>query len=329
MTSNKESLFSTETKRGRALNLLIFPVLIVILMVILNIITSGQMLTGANLSIVISNFVTNALIAWALSFVWSSGPDFSAGAIIMVSAFAGTEFGLRTGLGIFGIVVGAIISAVILQLVSTLIRDLSRLPAWIAGLAMCLIYESFIVMYSSFCTNNGLATAHLPVGTMNELTTMPGIAIVLVIAFIAAYILHERTKLGTDYKAVCCSAQISSYAGIKSKKTIYLGVMVGAVYLGLAAAMQMLASKTLTIISNLGSITYMSTGLCCWLLSAGIARRMPEPVAILLSSFTVAYVFNFMAKVGVEQGTWSKFILGVSIVVFLIISYRNVKGVVK
>lgn len=324
-----EQLYSRETRSGRVLNALVFPFCILVLLIVLNAITHGAMLTASNLSIVISNFVTNALVAWALSFVWSSGPDFSAGAIMMVAAFAGGEFSVRTNLGIFGVVIGAIVVAVFLQVISTSVRNITRLPAWISGLAMCLIYESFVIIYSSFCTNHGLPVVSLPVGSMNELTTMPGIAVVLLVTYAIAYIIQEYTVLGINYKAVSCDGTISGYAGISAKKTVFLGVIVGACFLGLAAAMQMLAAKSLTVISNLGSITYMSTGLCCWLLSAGIARRMSDSTAILLSSFTVAYVFNFLARLGVEAGTWSKFILGISIVVFLIVSYRNVKGVVK
>jgi ribose transport system permease protein len=321
----KQSFFTMETRQGRIANQLIFPVVIAVLIMIMNLFVGNKLITGSNLSILISNCVSNAFVAWGVSYIWSTGPDFSCAASLILGANAGGVLAMQFGLGYLGLFGGAILTCVILQIFATFVRLKLNLPAWVIGLGMCMMYESIGIIYSTACAQKGETTVTLGATTCKGITHMPWILILLLAGFAAMYLIHSKTTFGMNYQAVSSNYKVAGYMGIKAHKTIYIGVIAGAVMLGVAGALQMVYSSRVNVASSLGSFGMISTGLCAWLLSSGMDKKMNPPAAILLSSFFIAVIFNFLTRLGVPQGTWLDFLLGCFILVFLCISAKGNK----
>lgn len=322
---NGKAFFSMETQQGRVANQLLYPVIVVAIVIILNLFVRGKLLTGTNMTILVANCVTNAFVAWGISYIWSSGADFSSGATLILGANIGGVLAMQYGLNSFGLFGGAIITCVILQLVSTFIRLKLNIPAWVMGLGMCLIYEAFGVMYSTACADKGQQTVTLNSHMGKVIIQMPWIFFLLAAGLIFMMTIYSRTTIGINYQAVSCNTKVAGYMGIKSNKTILFGVTIGAVMLGIAGALQMIYSTRVATASSLGSFGAISKGLCAWLLSSGMDKKMNPPAAILLSAFLIAVVFNFLTRLGVPQGTWLDFILGCSILVFLWVAAKQSK----
>lgn len=326
--SDKKSFLSQETRQGRILNMLIYPVLFLVAVLIMNIAVGGALLTPKNLSIIFVNCVPNVFVAWGVSYIWSTGPDFSCAAGMVLAGQVGGILAVNYHLGYLGMFGGCILCAVVLQLISTGIRVKLNMRPWVIGIAMCLIYESFGIMYSTACAAKGHETVTIPSGLCAGITKMPWIVILLAAGIIFMYLLHTRTSFGLNYRALSCNEYVAEHMGINRKKTIYIGVSIGAVMMAIAGALTMILSSRITVASNLGSFGSISKGLCAWLLSSGMDNKVNPPTAIFISALFIAVIFNFLTRLGVPQGTWLDTILGAFIILFLCISARTSKKAV-
>ncbi len=311
---------SKESGVGRALDTLMFPIIFIIVAIIMNIVIGGQLLTGSNILIMFINCVPNVFVAWGISYIWSSGPDFSAAASMVVAAQVGGILGEEFNLGYLGLFGGCIACAVGLQVFSTFIRLKLNMQPWVIGIAICLIYESFGIMYSTACAAGGHQTVTLSAGKFSAVAQMPWILILLVAGIIFMYLLHGKTQFGINYQAVACNEYVAEQMGIKREKTILIGVAVGAVMIGVASALTMSLSSRVAVSANLGSFGSISKGLCAWLLSSAFDKKINSPIAIFISSLFIAVIFNFLTRMGIPQGTWLDTVLGAFIAVFLCVA---------
>lgn len=326
---NSGSFFSTETKRGRINRVLLFPVLIIIFYIVANFFVGGALMKMDTLLLLISQCAPFAFIAWGISFIWSAGPDFSTAAAFVIAANVAAYLTTEFHLGYLGLIGGAVVTVIALQLLSTKIRIAFGIPAWVAGLAMALIYESFGVMYASSMASIGRTPVALNSTDGIELIQMPWLGILLFAGLIIVSIIYDRTSFGMQYRAVCIDERIAGYMGIKPNRTIYIGAVIGSIFVGIGAAIMLRFSTSVIPTSSLGSFSMIYKGLVAWLLSIVLDKHLPPQVSILLSAFFIALLFYLMTQLGIPSGTWQDVMLGGCIIVFGMISQKNIKGVVK
>jgi ribose/xylose/arabinose/galactoside ABC-type transport system permease subunit len=314
------SSISREKGIGKIWDTFKVPIIFIIVAIVMNFIVQGDLLTGENIIIILVNCVPNVFVAWGISYIWSSGPDFSAAAAMVLSAQVGGILATEFNAGYLGLFGGCIAVCIGLQVLSTSVRLKLGMQPWVIGIAICLIYESFGIMYSTACAATGHQTVTLPANVFTGVTQMPWILIILAAGVAFMYILNSKTQFGINYRAVSCNEFVAEHMGIKRKKTILIGVAVGAVMLGISGTLTMSLSSRMPPSSNLGSFAAISKGLCAWLLSAAMDKKINPPIAILISSIFISVIFNFLTRMGVPQGTWLDTLLGVIIVIFLCIA---------
>lgn len=323
---NAKALVNTDTWYGRLINQLIFPVIIAVIVLIMNLITRGRMLSGNGLYQIFVSSILNAIIGMAISYTWSTGPDFAVAAAYILAANVGIIATMKLGLGYFGLFGGSILTCVVLQLISTWLRIKLKLPSWVLGMAICLIYEAFGVMYSLWCTKQTVGGALIQLGPTDckGIVKFPADFLLWLGVIIVLMLIQNKTTFGLNYRAVSSNMEVAEHMGINSRKTIYLGVTIGAALMGIAGAFNAASANLVNTTSNLGSFGQIARGLAAWLLSSGM-RRMDPVLSIALSSFAISALFVFLTYLGVPQGTWMSFFLGMFIVVFLCLATRSNK----
>jgi len=328
-SSRKGAFFSVETKMGRLNRVLLFPVILIVFYVGMNFFVGGALLQTDTFLLLVSQCVPYAFVAWGISFIWSAGPDFSTAAAFALSANVAAYLAMEAHLGFFGLMVGAIGTVIILQLISLKIRLAFGLPAWVAGLAMALIYESFGMIYVSARSAIGQTAVSLDSTTGIALIKMPWIGILLIVGLLVVSTIYNRTSFGMKYRAVSINEKVAGYMGIKKNSTLYFGAIVGSVFVGIGAAIILRFSAIMAPPSALGSFAMISKGLVAWLLSIVLDKHLSPQVSIMLSAFFVALLFFIMTKLGIPSGTWQDFVLGACVIFFGMMSQKNVRGVVK
>lgn len=87
--------------------------------------------------------------------------------------------------------------------------------------------------------------------------------------------------------------------GIDRKKTVIIGALIGAAFIGMGAVIQISYAGRVYATTGLGSLASIFQALACVLLSGSIASILSPPVGILVSSFFVVSIFNVLTMLGV------------------------------
>jgi len=305
---------------------LVLIVGMIIVYVIFNVFLNERLLTLSNLKIILAHTVFPALVAWGMSFFFTTGiVDLSVGANIILSANVGCLLATKYNMGMAGLIIGAIAASIIMEQLTIQCTVTLGIPSWIAGLGMALVYEAILANYTSSNQIMGIILDD----KFKTLGNMPGIAIVFVVAFAIAYILFNRTTIGMNIKAVGVNENVAASMGINKKKTIIIGALIGGVFIGAAALIQISYAGRIDSTTGLGSLNMIFQALACVLLSGSLESIFSMPVSILICSFFVMSIFNILTLFGVPSGTGQEIFLGVIMVVCGILSHLKYKGVVK
>jgi len=298
----------------------------VIIYLLLNIILNGRLLTVTNLRLIFVHSVFYALVAWGMSFFFTTGIiDLSIGANVLLSANVGALLATKYNLGMTGLIIGTIVFAVMLEHIVVRLVVTLGIPSWISGLGAALAYEAILAVYMN--------SKHLIAIDLYEkyrvLGEMPYIGIVYIIAFVLAYILFNRTTIGLNIKAVGGNEEVSTSMGINKKKTIFVGALIGGIFIGVAAIVQISYMGRLYPQTGLGSLPVIFESLATILLAGSLTNIFTIPVGIVISSFFILSIFNVLTLLGVPSGTGQQILLGIIVIFTGILANWKYKGVVK
>lgn len=312
------------------LNTLLYPVLVLILYVVCDLILGGgALLQWSAFSSLLIQAVPNMYIAWGLTFLFSAGPDFSAAAIMALSGIFAAVCAQGLGLGYIGLFGGGLLVFVVCQLISVYVRMRFKLSAWVAGFAMMIFYEGVGSFYTTYRSSINRPIETLAADVCRDLPKQPWPIILIIVGLAASYIILNKTTLGLNFRAVGSNPQVAGYMGIKAKKTLYLATIVGALFVGMASVYTISYAARINATTGMGSMAFLGKGLSTWLITSAISKKLNPSFAVALSAFFLALFFNVLTRLGVPAGTWQEFIMGIFIVVFGALAFGGTKGVVK
>lgn len=195
----------------------------------INVMVEGKFLTFSNWALIVAGAVVPTFTAWGLSFLFAADiTDFSVGAVVILSAtMAGT---LGNMIGIPGILVGGMVVAVILMGINFQVYTITKIPSWIAGMGMTMIYESISVVYANHRVGQGLQVVQLQ-DDLRMLGKAPGIYIMLLIGLAAAYFLYNKSIVGINIRAVGNNQQVCRQMGIPIRRTLVFCGFVAGIFL--------------------------------------------------------------------------------------------------
>lgn len=311
--------------RGR----LILFISLALLFIVFNFIVGGRLLTANNIKTIITHTIYPCFATWGLMFIFTSGlVDLSIGANVILSANLGAICAMYLGMGYFGLIFVTILCSIILEQVSVNCSVSLKIPSWISGLGLALIYEAILTIYvTARSKTEGSSTIQLK--GFRALGTMPLMAIIWIVGFIAVYILFNRSTLGLNLRAIGCNEGVANAMGINTKKTILIGALVGSVFIGIASIIQISYVGKITAQSGLNSMSSIFKSLATFMLAGSFGSIISLPVGVLIGSLFVTSLFNVLTLLGVPSGTGQEICLGIIVILCGIISHWGEKGVVK
>lgn len=301
--------------------------LIIALLVIINILVGGKLLSIANIKVLVASCTVPSLTAWGILFVFTGNiTDLSPGAIIIL---AGTVAGLLGNqFGILAMVIGSLAVGMLCMLLNFTIYRVTRIPAWIAGLGMTMVYEAAVGYYASICSANGQKVVTLA-NDRRFLGQQLGIYIMLVIGFIIAYLIYNHSTIGIEYRAVGNNEEVAKTMGVKINKTMLLGGVCAGFFIGFSAFVKESYAGFMNAQSGLGSLSGIFQSIAAVLLAMALANYINVIVAIPISTLFIVLIFNILTLFRVPSGTFQEALLGFIVIAFAILAQRKVKGVVK
>lgn len=331
--ANKNELSKKKDKGQLAGNLLlgriILAFIIIIPYIILNIVTSGKLLTVSNLSSVFTSSVTAMFLAWCMCFVFTTGvTDLSVGSILILASNVGGIFAVNLKLGTFGLILGSVMTSVLLLLLNTVLRQLTKIPSWIYGLGAAMVYEAIGMYYGTYMISKGRQVVSLG-DTARYIGKTPWNLILVVIGFIATYLLLNKTSVGYNIRALGSNRKVAEMMGVNVQKTLIYSAILGGIFLGIAGAVNESYASRVMPVTGLSSVSLIFTALAGFLLASGLGKYMNLTFAVLVGIFVISSLFNVLTLLGVPSGTWQKTVMGLTVVISGIASQRKYKGVVK
>ena len=318
MASSSETTMKKKLT-GQAAGYLILAALVVASWAIFKILTPGNFGSPKNLVSYFEASLLAAVGAVGFYFVMVMGMfDFSIGANIMLSAIVGCVFATRFGLGYFGLIVGAIITGAIVGLLNGVFYVKLRIPSMIVTTGLALIYES-VANYIA-----GGVEQTLP-SNLRAFGQMPGNLILALIAFAAAYLLLNYTRIGTYTYAIGSNEFVAKNMGINVNKYKVLAFVISGAFLGIMAVLTISYGSSMVAVTGMASMSrnFVPTMGCFF----GMAFRkygIPLP-AIIIGEFVINIIFFGFIALGAPTAI-QDVITGLALLLVVTLTTRITKG---
>src|SRR5690554_1211832 len=292
-----------------------------------HIMSSGRFLLPSNILVIISHAIIPSFMVWGFCFIFNAGVmDLSIGAIaIIASNFAG-YLGLK--LGYPGLIIGGAVVGLALGYLNSQVFYRLKIPSWIAGLAMAMVYESAASYYATIKATQGQDIVNLG-NRLRALGSMPYNIIFWIIGFGLAYLLFNYTSVGLNVRAIGSNSDVSSKMGVDVYRSIVMAVIVGGIFVGFSGAVNISYAGRILPVTGLSSIAMVFQPLAGLLLAGAMGKLFNVITGATIGMIMIAALFNFLTLLGVPSGTWQDIILGLSVILIAAVSQRNERGVVK
>jgi ribose transport system permease protein len=231
-------------------------------------------------------------------------------------------------LGYPGVVLGGLIVGTLFTFLNFNIFAFTKIPSWIAGISLAMIYEALAVFLKVGESTKPLIDAELN-RNLRLLGNLPWSALLLVAGLVAAYFLYNRTTIGLNIRALGGNKDVAKAMGIDTLKTLlWVGAICG-VFIGFASFMQQSSAGRTTVKTGLTSIYIVFQPLAIVLLAQILQKRLNIIIAVPICAVIIFAVFNLLTILGVPSGTLQEAFLGAFLIAFGIFGQRGVKEVVK
>ena len=306
---------------------LIFAAALIVIFVLFNIIAGGKFLTLLNIKNIISHAIYPVFIAWGFCFLFACGyTDMSIGGVIVLGSFAACAFGNR--IGISGVVIGGMAVGLVLVFLNFIIFTYTKIPSWIAGISLALIYEAI-----AFALKTNSNTSKAVTSALNKdyrlLGQIPWSIILLAVGLVVVYLLYNRTTIGLNIRALGGNKAVSRSMGINIDRTLLAVGLISGLLIGVACVMQESYAGQTSVKTGLTSINMIFQPLAIYLLAQILSKNINIIIGVPICSVILHAVFNMLTIMSIPSGTLQEAFLGAFIILFAVIGQRGVKGVVK
>ena len=244
--------------------------------------------------------------------------DFSIGANIMLSAIVGCVFATRFGMGYAGLIIGSILTGALVGFLNGFFYVRLRIPSMIVTTGLALIYES-VANYIA-----GGVEQTLP-SNLRAFGQMPGNLILAVLAFVAAYLLLNYTKIGTYTYAIGSNEFVAKNMGINVNFYKIMAFMISGAFLGTMAILTISYGSSMVAVTGMASMSrnFVPTMGCFF----GVAFKkygMPLP-AIIIGEFVINIIFFGFIALGAPTAI-QDVITGLALLIVVTLTTKITKG---
>lgn len=292
---------------------------LVFLLVFFSIVTGGKFLSPANLSNMIEQCFTMALVATGASFVYAHGNmDFSIGAACGVAQMCGAILFLQAGVPFPAAMLAALAVPVGTCLLVFLISVVFKVPVFIGSMCIRSLLMGILTI--------GVSRAEIiiPVSQYPYMTSGVVKAVILVLVIGTGVYLFHYTPIGKWGRAIGGNRNTARQAGVKVNRQMLLAYVFLGLCVGIASVFQMFRASTVSI--NSGSGIEFNIMLAIVLggfpMSGGEKASVPSAV---LGAVIATLLVNGLALWGLDANLVNG-VKGVIFVIMIALSYDRSAG---
>ncbi|HAS20167.1 MAG TPA: branched-chain amino acid ABC transporter permease [Lachnospiraceae bacterium] len=302
---------------GTVKGYIILALLVVLSWLVFKIATPSNFGSPSNMLSYLEASLIAAVGAVGFYFVMVMGMfDFSIGACIVLSAIIGCKLATQFGLGYPGLILGCVATGALVGLLNGTFYVSLRIPSMIVTTGLALIYEAVANIISGKET--------LPTNMM-AFGKMPGNLILAVVAFIAAYLILNYTKIGTYTYAIGSNEFVAKNMGINVNKYKVLAFVISGAFLGVMAVLTISYGSSIVAVTGMASMSrnFVPTMGCFF----GMAfKKYGIPLqAIIIGEFMINIIFYGFIALGAPTAI-QDVITGLALLIIITLTTRVAKG---
>jgi ribose transport system permease protein len=265
-------------------------------LLVIAIATKGTSVSGANLRILLNQFVVLAIVSTGASFIFSMGGfDISLGAVTSLACVAGAAAGNASGQAWMVLVV-CLATAVGMSLISAAFIAVFKLPSFLVTLAVYLILISAVMVIlgdTDFWTVE-------PDLTSFDTTAVKAGALVAVV--LLAGVVFNYMKLGRTNRIIGGSQTVARYTGMSITRNTLLSFLISGIGLGLGSFLLMARTGSVSFMTgqSYGFDIIIAIVLGGMPISGGARSRI---TAALVGACTLTVLNNGLVILGASVGT--------------------------
>lgn len=216
--------------------------------------------------------------------------DLSLGAQRLIGGLIGGNLAISMGFGPFGTVLMCVLFGALAGLLSGLVFVILRLPTFVTGIGMALIYEA-------------LSSAYAPEGLMifgnEKLTLLSSTSFIFGLSIAAAALTHlllTYTTYGMQYNAIKGGLRVSINSGISVNTNILATFALCGALIGLSGILDAGYSSYMSPALNMLSVGNVFAGFPAVFLALFMQRICPLTLGIPLSVIGFKFLSMFLMK---------------------------------
>lgn len=266
------------------------------------------------------------VLGYAVCFGWISGVfDFTIGSRVIIAALIGGNLSLQFGLP--GLIVGTIFISIVIGIVTGAINWVLRIPSLVVTLGLTMIYEILGQQVS------GKQHLYVLTSEASILGSPPYSIIVLGVSLVLFFIIFHYTKFSYQARAVGSDEEIAKNMGIKVQWIKFLTFVVGGLFLGLGAILQISVSGSISSQVNLTSAVLLFKPLMGVMVALALLPICNLAIGILVGEFTINVIFVGLIASGLSD-TYQNVLLGIFMLIVMLFSnnensFKNLKTLWK
>lgn len=253
------------------------------------------------------------LTTFALSMNLNSGRfDFSIGAVSLLSSVISAQICIALETSVWVMLLVAILTGLILGVISGGIYVLTKLPPIIVSLGVTLLYEG-----AAFAVTDGYGVSFVANAELTSFPAVQNYLIVIVVALAVIIFIFDYTSFGYRYRALLSGQKVSVNTGIKEIPNAIGCYAIAGALMGAVGFMSATNTGTIQMSLNFGSIGVMFTAFLPMFIGGFIGRFCNEKIGYLLGAVTTAFISIAYARLNVESSV-QQIITALILVGFLI-----------
>ena len=255
---------------------ILFPVVIYLLFFI----TGGERFAGVRVlrAILIQSFMP-LLCAYGMVFGRSMRMlDLSIGSRIIASSMIGGIVAMNYNLGIPGFVLVTVAASVLLGAVCGLVFRYFKIPSIVVSLVIAMIFE---VIGAKVTDGMGFLKLERDLAILGGI---PYNIIVVIVTTVIFYCIYYKTKF--------------CYNVINVDRTKFLAYVVGSIFIGIAAVIQMSYATSMSAKLSMESLSMSFKPLMAMIVGVQLQDYVGLPVGIFIGSFMISTLFSGLVALG-------------------------------
>ncbi len=294
---------------------------IVIMILVFQIFGDGKLLTRGNINSIINQTVYVAIMAFGAVFVYShGGMDLSYGGVLGFSVLCGILVA-NTGAPLAVVVLVNIFSALIWFLLNGFVSVYLKVSSFITSL--CIMYMCRGILNTVCATQKYSVPVYI-----YEYDSLTIKLTLLVVVYIACYLLFEKSSVGKANKAIGGNPLAAQQAGTNVSRTKMIAYLISGITVGISGFILMSRAGSVSTSTGQGMEMNVITALVLGGVPLSGGSRV-KLIGALVGSFSVIILRNGLIILGVNERVVEG-IQGLVLLLLVFLTYvKNKDGILE